>query len=57
MMDMKCNKHNQLYVGQKIEMEHHLGKKMALKIAKDHVREDPCYYSHLLAMEKKYKKR
>jgi hypothetical protein len=51
-------------LGKKIELEHHLGKKMALKIARDPVKEDPCpvkedpcyeLYRHLIAMEKKYK--
>jgi hypothetical protein len=55
---MKCNKHSQLVLGKKIELEHHLGKKMALKIARYNVKEDPCYalYWRLIAMEKKYTK-
>lgn len=54
---MKCNRKQQLSLGTRIELEHHLGKKMASKIALDHVREDPCYYMHLVAMEKKYAKK
>lgn len=54
---VKCNFSSQLKLGKKIEMEHHLGKKMAIKIAKDHLKEDPCYYNHLIKMEKKYNKK
>jgi len=58
---MKCNKSKQLKLGTKIEMEHaHLfpkGKQkiMAIKIAKDHLKESPCYYKELVKMEKKLK--
>lgn len=37
----------QLRVGKKVEMEHHLGRKMATKIAQDHLKEDPIYYTKL----------
>ena len=54
---MKCNYAKELKIGSKIELEHHLGKKMASKIARDHISEFPCYYSKgLLQMEKKLSK-
>lgn len=53
---MKCNYFKELKIGTKIEMEHKLGKQMAIKIAKDHIKEFPCYYSKgLLPMEVKLK--
>jgi len=59
---MKCNKSNELKIGRKIELEHshlfpkNMQKKMANKIAKDHIKEFPCYYSKgLLPMERKLK--
>jgi len=60
---MKCNKVKELKLGRKIELEHaHLfpkkiQKKMATKIAKDHIKEFPCYYSKgLIPLEKKLTK-
>ena len=55
-----ANKHNvsvkkieqQLEKGVKIEMEHTKDKKIALKIAKDHLVEFPDYYTRLIKMEK-----
>jgi len=59
---MKCNFKKELKIGKKIELEHsHLfpkskQKQMSIKIAKDHIREFPCYYSRgLIPMEKKLK--
>lgn len=59
---MKCNQKKELKIGRKIEMEHsrlfpkRLQGVMALKIAKDHIKEYPCYYSKgLVPMEKKLK--
>ena len=53
----KCNFKKELELGKLIEMEHHLGKKMAENIAKDHIKEFPCYYSKgLIPLEKKLKK-
>ena len=53
---MKCNYKKELAIGTEIEMEHHLGKKMAEKIAKDHLKEFSCYYTKgLLPMESKLK--
>jgi hypothetical protein len=46
----------QLAIGTKIEMEHHLGKSMAKKIASDHIHEFPTYYKELIKMERKLKK-
>jgi len=46
----------QLKMGIKIEMEHTKDKIISEKIAKDHLDEDPQYYTHLVAMEDKYKK-
>lgn len=53
---MKCNYFKELKIGTKIEMEHHLGLNRARKIAQDHIKEFPCYYSKgLIPMEKKLK--
>ena len=51
---MKYNK-TQLRIGTKVEMEHTKSKKVAGKIAKDHLNEFPNYYTHLVKMEKKLK--
>ena len=54
---MVCKFAKELKVGKKIELEHHLGKKMAKKIALDHIKEFPCYYSKgLIPMEKRLHK-
>ena len=54
---MKCNINNELKIGQKIELEHHVSKKRARQIALDHVKEFPCYYTKgLLPMEARLKK-
>jgi hypothetical protein len=56
---MKCKYSQQLKLGKKIEMEHaHLFPKTKQsfytgKIAKDHLKENPCYYTKLIKMEKK----
>lgn len=42
----------QLRTGAKHELEHTKSMKRAMKIAEDHLREDPKYYTHLLRMEK-----
>ena len=52
---MKYNK-TQLKIGSKIELEHTKNKKLATKIAKDHLREFPNYYTYLVKMENKLKK-
>jgi hypothetical protein len=41
------NYRKQLLFGIKVESEHHLGAKMAAKIARDHLREDKNYYTKL----------
>jgi len=46
----------QLAMGIKVEMEHTNDKKIAEKIALDHLTEDPLYYTHLDEMERKYSK-
>ena len=58
---MKCK--NQLNIGKRIELEHaHLFPKsqrnlMARKIASDHIKEYPCYYSKgSIPMEKRLMK-
>ena len=52
---MKINKH-ELKIGTKIELEHTRSKSRARKIAMDHLREFPKYYTKgLLPMEKKLK--
>lgn len=54
---VKCNLSKELKIGKRIEMEHHLGKKMAKKIALDHIKEFPCYYSRgLIPMERRLKR-
>ena len=45
----------QLRIGAQHELEHTTSKRRAKKIAQDHLREDPKYYTHLLRMEKKVK--
>lgn len=51
----------QLRIGFKIEQEHYNtvnGNKIKIgKIVRDHLREFPNYYTHLLRMERKLKKR
>ena len=42
----------QLKIGTKIEMEHTKNVKVAEKIAKDHLREHPKYYTHFVKWEK-----
>lgn len=42
----------ELAMGIKIEMEHTTDKEMAEKIALDHLKEDPKYYTKLNKMEK-----
>lgn len=47
----------ELKIGTKIEMEHTRSKSRARKIAKDHLREFPNYYSAgLIPMERRLKK-
>jgi hypothetical protein len=41
----------QLAMGVKVEMEHTDDPKLALKIAMDHIKEDPLYYDHLKFVE------
>lgn len=45
---------HELKMGIEIEMEHTADKDMAAEIARDHLSEDPKYYTHLKEMEKKY---
>jgi len=47
----------QLKMGIKVEHEHTKSNRVAAKIAKDHLRENPRYYTYLNAMEKKMRKR
>lgn len=61
---MECNKKKELKIGTKIEMEHsklfpkNLQSSMAKRIAKDHIKEFPCYYSKgLIQLEKKLRSR
>jgi len=61
---MKCSFSKELKIGTKIEMEHselfpeNLQKSMARKIAKDHIKEFPCYYSKgLIPMERKLRRK
>ncbi len=53
---MKYNK-RELKIGVRIEMEHTKSKKVAARIAKDHLREFDNYYTlGVLPMEKRLKK-
>ena len=47
---------HQLIKGTRIKMEHTTDEKIADEIARDHLKEDPLYYSHLEQMEDKYTK-
>lgn len=47
----------QLFMGINVELEHTNSRKRAASIAKDHLQEDRHYYTHLKAMERKYKKK
>ena len=47
----------QLKIGIKVEMEHTKSKKVAERIAKDHLREYPNYYTKLVKMEAKLKRK
>lgn len=58
-MKAKCNFKKELKIGTKIEMEHKklfpkpIQRTMAKKIATQHIKEFPCYYSKgLIQMEK-----
>ncbi len=46
----------QLALGASVEMEHTDNPAVAMKIAMDHLKEDPNYYTHLVKMESKYQK-
>ena len=56
---MGCNKSKELKLGIKTELEHahlfpkNLQKSMAEKIARDHLKESPCYYRELTKMERR----
>lgn len=52
----KFNK-RQLRIGTKIEMEHTRSRKMAERIAKQHLMESPNYYIELKRMEKRLRRR
>lgn len=54
--DAKFNS-KQLHMGTKVEMEHTRSKVAAKQIAKAHLSEFPDYYTHLVKMEKKLKRR
>ena len=59
-----CKKKSELKIGTKIEMEHaklfpkNLRLAMAQRIAKDHIKEYPCYYSKgLIPLERKLRRK
>ncbi len=61
---MKCKKNKELKIGTKIEMEHaklfpkNLQNSMAKRIAADHIKEFPCYYSKgLIPLERKLRRK
>jgi len=47
----------QVKLGLKHELEHTKSSRIAKKIATDHLKHDPAYYTHLEGMEKFWKKR
>lgn len=47
---------SQIRIGAKHELEHTTDRSIARKIACDHLKDDPKYYTHLAKMEKMYKK-
>jgi hypothetical protein len=47
----------QLSIGTKVEMEHTNSKRIAQRIAMDHLTEYPDYYKELTKMERKLEKR
>lgn len=47
----------ELLMGINVELEHTKSRKIAAKIAKDHLEEMPRYYTHLRAMEKRFSKK
>lgn len=47
----------ELEAGTQIEMEHTDDEEIARRIAIDHLTEDPKYYTHLIEMERKYKRK
>ena len=47
----------QLSIGRKVELEHTSSKKVAERIARDHLLEFPTYYTNLLRMESKLRKK
>jgi hypothetical protein len=47
---------SQLAIGIRIEMEHTKSRKIARKIATDHLNENPRYYTYLVKMEKRMNK-
>jgi hypothetical protein len=61
-LELKKKKRNpfiaesQIRIGTQHELEHTTDRVIARKIACDHLREDPKYYTHLQKMEKMYKK-
>lgn len=60
-MKTKCDKSKinkvQLSMGTKVEMEHTNSKRVARKIATDHLCEFPTYYTELKKLEKKLSKK
>lgn len=46
----------ELKMGIEVELEHTNSRTVSKRIAKQHLLEDPKYYTHLKAMEKKYVK-
>ena len=47
----------ELNIGKKVELEHSKSQKVATKIAKQHLAEFPDYYTNLVKMEKRLKKK
>lgn len=50
-MKRRCDLRDQLRKGTRVEMEHTDDPRIARTIAKDHLREGPCYYEYLGEME------
>ena len=52
---MQCKYSKEIAYGSKVEMEHTKSHKVARKIASDHLKENPCYYTYLKKFEKTMK--
>lgn len=53
-MKIKCPFGKEIEIGRRVEMEHTKNPKIAERIAREHLKEFPCYYSKgVIPMERK----